>query len=134
MTRRRKQTVLVAGIIERHDNHMLIALPADQPADQRLWRFPRGQAGENESPEATIRHVARHELGVEIEIIVGQPPLPFTIDEVKIVVRYFFCGVVAGEASPGPYAELQWIPKIHLREYEFDEISQPVVDWILENG
>jgi ADP-ribose pyrophosphatase YjhB (NUDIX family) len=119
-----------AAIIERADNHILIALPADsEPA--RHWIFPRGLAEAKESTEAAMRRIARDQLGIIVELVIGQPPLLCEIGERPSEIRYFFCGVSSGEAKPGPYSEIRWIPRAHLREYDFDDPSKAVVEWLL---
>ncbi len=120
-----------AGIIERHDNRVLIVLPRDGPLVSRLWCFPRGPAELNESPEATMRRIARGQLGLDVEVVVGQPPLVEPIDGREAELRYFFCGTADGDADPGPYAEVRWVLRGHLREYEFDAASKPVVEWLI---
>ena len=102
MPRRTQRRIYAAGIIERNDNHILIALPSEEAASSRLWQFPRGAVEEGESPEAAMRRVAKNKLGVAVEIAVGQPPLMHTIDGGEAELRYFFCGVTAGETEPGP--------------------------------
>lgn len=124
--------LFVAGIIERHDNHLLIALSKGIDPEERCWCFPREPATPSESPEATVRRLADQGLGIRVEIVVGQPPLIARIGGEEVELRYFFCGVIQGEAVPGRYAELRWVPRHHLREYDFDEPSRPVVEWLLE--
>lgn len=131
MTPRRPRTILVAAIIERVDNHLLIALPMDEASAARKWQFPRGLMREKESPEAAMRRIAQEKLGLSVDIVIGQPPLACEVDGQTIEIRYFFCGVMQSETTPGPYAEILWIPKVHLLEYDFDAPSQPVVEWIL---
>lgn len=132
MTRRSPRAIWVACIIERHDNHVLIALPKEQVETSRLWQFPRGRLRGPESPESALRRVVQEDLGIAVEIVIGQPPIECTLEGESVEVRYFFCGVSANEASPGPYGEIQWIPRIHLLEYEFDDASRPVAEWILD--
>ena len=131
MTPRRPRTFLVAAIIERADNHILIALPVDEASAARRWQFPRGQSQEKESPEAAMRRIAHEKLGLAVDIVIGQPPLKCEVDGQSIQIRYFFCGVMQSETTPGPYAEVLWIPKVHLLEYDFDDPSKLVVEWIL---
>jgi len=123
----------VACIIERHDNDILIARhPTKDHDDTPLWCFPRGRATSEETPEAAMRRVTKDDLGIEVEIVVGQPPLAREIDGAQAELRYFFCGVINSQEKAGPYAELRWIPKHHLQEYEFDDLSKPVAAWIVE--
>ncbi len=123
--------LFVAAIAERHDNQMLIALPATATDAERYWQFPRGLAHSDESPEKALRRVVLADLGIRVQIVVGQPPLSAPVDGKQAELRYFFCGIVDGTPQPGPYAEIRWVPKHHLEEYEFDEASRPVVDWLL---
>ena len=132
MSFRRTRSLLVAGIIERHDNDILIALPKEDE-DRRIWQFPRGPAKPGETPEAAMRRITRDDLGLHIEIVVGQPPLIERIDAVEVELRYFFCGIAKGRAQPGPNAEIRWVPKHHLREYELDKPSRPVAKWLLQS-
>jgi len=132
MARKHKHPRFAAGIIERHDNHVLIALPTSVAAMHRLWQFPRGPVQDDESPEGGIRRFCREQIGLEVEVVVGQPPLLFEIDGQECEVRYFFCGIISGEARPGLFQEIRWVSHAHLREYDFDPASQPIVDWVLE--
>jgi len=121
------------GIIERHDNHVLIVLPSRPDGEARLWQFPRGLTCANESPEQAMRRTAYEQLGIHIEIVVGQPPVTAKLDGREVEMRCFFCGVADGVPRPGPYAEIRWVSRGHLREYEFDDSAKPVVEWLLES-
>ena len=124
---------VAVGIIERHDNHILIVLPSSPDDQTRLWRFPRGLADIDESPEQAMRSIADEQLGIPVEIVVGQPPVTAMLDGREVEMRCFFCGVADGEPHLGPYAEIRWVTRGHLREYEFDDPSKPVVEWLLES-
>jgi len=128
----RRRPLVAAGIIERHDNDILIVRPVTADDQARVWQFPRGLAAAEESAEAAMCRIAREQLGVDVEIIVGQPPLVQPIDGKEVEARYFFCGILDGEPCLQGYAELRWIPKSHLREYDFDRPSAEVVKWLLE--
>jgi len=134
MARKRKHPLLAASIIERHDDRVLIALPTSADTTHRLWRFPRGLVHGDESPEGGIRRLCREAIGLNVEVVVGQPPLILEIDGQECELRYFFCGIISGEARPGLFQEIRWVSHAHLREYDFDPPSQPVVDWILEQN
>jgi ADP-ribose pyrophosphatase YjhB (NUDIX family) len=137
MKKRRKPSrwpLFAAGVIERFDNDVLICLPRRPEGADRLWEFPRGLAREDESPEAAMRRFAREVLGIEVEIVVGQPPLVEQAEGREIELRYFFCGILNGAVRADAYQEIRWVPKAHLREYEFDEASAPVAAWLVEHG
>ena len=132
MVRKRSQPLYVAGIIERFDNTMLIVRPHDEGEARSNWIFPRGPAGDDESPEEAMRRLARTQLGIDVEVIVGQPPLVETIDGQRVELRVYFCGVQHEASHTHAYAESRWINKAHLSEYDFDRVSQPIVDWLIE--
>ncbi|UCE59007.1 MAG: NUDIX domain-containing protein [Phycisphaerales bacterium] len=127
-----EKPTFAAGIIERHDNRILIALRSDESEETRHWQFPCGPTKPGESPEEAMRRIARDDVRIEVEIIAGQPPIVEKVDGEEVEFRYFFCGVMKGEPTPGPYAELRWVMRGHLREYDFDRPSKPVVHWLLE--
>ena len=120
-----------AGIIEREDGHVLIAAATDQAESSRLWQFPRCPVEPDETPESALRRFTAEEINMPVDIIECQPPLMCQMDGREIELRYLFCGPLSDEPIQGPFAEVRWVPKAHLREYDFDPASQPVADWIL---
>ncbi len=131
MAKQLDKQLYVAGIIERQDNHLLISCNSDDDSATRLWQFPRGQACPKESPELAMRRIAMDQLGLDIDIVVGQPPIVEKINGVRVEVRYFFCGVIDGELCSDNGTIHRWVPKIHLCEYDFDTASAPVASWLL---
>ncbi|MEK6674583.1 MAG: NUDIX domain-containing protein [Planctomycetota bacterium] len=126
-----KRPQYVAGILEQTDNQFLIVrTTADQDA-VGAWLFPRGPVNPNESPEEAVRRIALDHLGMTVEIISGQPPLLATIDGQEIEVRFFFLTIVDEPSGPCIYAESRWVAKAQLRDYTFDAVTQPVIDWLV---
>ncbi len=132
MTEETRQPVYAAAIIERPDHHVLIALPRDEDGEERRWCFPYGLVAEGEPPEAALRRIARAELGIELEIDLGQPPIPAEIDGRQCVLRFFLCHIVTGEPESSAYTETRWVVVGQLPEYHYDPVSQGVVDWLRE--
>lgn len=122
-----------AGVIERDDGYVLIAAGKDQSDSSRRWQFPRCAVAPGETPEAAMRRFVSEELHMPVEVIEGRPPLVCQVDGSEIELRYLFCEPVGDDPSSGPFAEIRWVPKAHLREYDFDSASEPVVDWMLGN-
>jgi hypothetical protein len=131
MAKRPRLRRIAAAIIERPDRHFLIALGKDEA--ERVWLFPRGVVREDESPEAAMRRITRDDIGLSVEIVVGQPPLEVESGGERFEIRYFFCGVIQGEVRPGPYVEVRWVLRAHLQEYDFDAASKPVAEWLVES-
>ena len=132
MSQRNRLPIVTAAIVEQHDNSILIVCGSEDDERTRQWRFPRGDAKPGEAPETAMRRVAQADLGLVVEIVVGQPPISVEIDNRAVELRVFFCGVNAGELACRDGILGRWVPKGHLREYDFDSSSQPVVDWLLD--
>jgi len=130
MFKKPTRPIYAAGILEKSDDEFLIARSVDEAAG-RVWLFPRGPANPGESAEAAMRRIFREQLGLDVEIVIGQPPLTADLDGRPVEVRYFFCVMIGGTQKAGPYAELRWVPKSQLREYEFDAYAKPVVEWLV---
>jgi 8-oxo-dGTP pyrophosphatase MutT (NUDIX family) len=127
----RNLPVVVAGIIQRYDDRVLICRKnADD--DRRRWVFPGGMMGEDRSPEAALRRLVLERVGLRIEIVVGQPPLLGQYEGRNVEYRFFTCGLADGEASPIGYAEVRWVVKSRLCEYEFDPPTDHVIRWFTE--
>jgi ADP-ribose pyrophosphatase YjhB (NUDIX family) len=130
MKKRPQRPVYSAALLETPDRQLLIVRRPGDNDEKRVWQFPRGPAGERESPEAAVRRVAAEQLDVKVEIMVGQPPFVVELDGVPVELRYFFCVITDGTPQRGPYAEIRWVPRVQIAEYEFDAGSQPVADWL----
>lgn len=131
---RRKHPIYAAGIIERTDNHILIVLPKGGSGTgenaTRLWQFPRELVKEKESPEAAMRRLAQAQFGLDVEVVVGQPPLMHEVNGERSELRYFFCGCAVAQPTRGDYEEVRWVPKTHLLEYDFEPASTEVAKWV----
>ena len=62
----------------------------------------------------------------------GQPPFDQSYDDVLYRWRFFFCDGTGCRLHNDYYAQIRWVPEAALREYEFDPVSQRVVDWMLD--
>ncbi|MGE0479862.1 MAG: NUDIX domain-containing protein [Phycisphaerae bacterium] len=97
------------------------------------WAFPGGRLMPRESPETALRRICREALGVEIELLLGQPPFEHQFGDHRVIYRYYECRVRAGEARPPPGGELRWVLTEQLREYDFDAAAHAVVSWLLHS-
>lgn len=132
MPLRPARPMYAAIILERPDHHHVIVRPAVVRDEDRVWIFPRGRVNVNEAPEAAMRRIAKSDLGISVEVLVGQPPFLVQVNGEEAEMRYFYCAIDEGEPRAGPYEELRWVSKPHLREYDFDGASEPVAQWLLE--
>lgn len=131
MARHVESTRVSLGLIEGPGNEWLILCPAGDSATERHWTFLHGPVRQGESPEAALRRMATDQLGVKVDIYVGQPPVITTMGGQRVELRCFFCSIVAGDPAPNEGFEIRWIPKAHLEEYQFDSVAAPIAAWLV---
>jgi mutator protein MutT len=123
-----------ALILRSRRRHVLIVRRAAETGTESVWEFPGGRIGERESPEAGLRRQVRTQLGVELELVVGQPPFEYSFGTHTVVYRYYICGLLQGQPRALGCAEVRWVLTGQLREYVFDSPTQQVVQWLIETG
>ena len=128
--RRQKSWVEARALIQQAGREYLII--KTHAGDEQPWEFPGGRVQRSESPEAGLRRLCRALLGIEINIVLGQPPFDYRFGTHRVRYRYYLCGVRRQDAAPSACAEARWVLMEQLREYVFDAPTQQVVDWLLE--
>ncbi|MFQ5491400.1 MAG: NUDIX domain-containing protein [Phycisphaerae bacterium] len=127
----RKRPIMVAAVVERSDGSVLICRPKGDP-ELPGWVFPGGLSDDNESPEAAVCRLSHLRAGVQIEVLVGQPPLAGRYAGREVECRYFLCGLASGEGQPKDYDEVRWVAKAQLCEYDFEPPADEVARWLAE--
>ena len=130
MKSRKPQQVEARALISHRREGYLIVRPLGEP--DAPWEFPGGTAAERESPEAALRRCCRAQIGVELEIVVGQPPFAHETEAGTTLYRYYVCGVLSGEPRALSCRDTRWVMTPQLRDYVFSAPTQQVVDWLLE--
>ncbi len=126
---------MAAAVLDRVRDglrEILIVRLEGTPEQPGRWVFPFGPVGPGEMPEPAIRRILAQQLGLHAHIQHGQPPFDQTYGETLYRWRFLFGEVTSPEANNRHYAEVRWVPRQSLVEYEFEPVSQQVVDWLLE--
>ena len=118
------------AVIELARGAHLIIRPT--PGDETPWEFPGGANRPEESPEAALRRVCRDQLGIDLEISLGQPPFEYEYADQRVWFRYYMCRMSAGEPRAIGCAEVRQVAPAQLREYVFEPAAQQVANWLLE--
>src|SRR5262245_14703316 len=117
------------ALLERPGRELLILKPRlDDP--ECPWEFPGGRLENRESPEAALRRIFRESLGVELELLQGQPPFIHNFGDHSVTYRYYMCTVARGTLRQPPGSEMRWVKVGQLCEYDFDRPTQQVVEWL----
>ena len=135
MSSRNKLPCRACAVIKRSDRpapEVLIGKNPCEPYEGR-WTFPGGPVDAGEVPEAGLRRALRSLLRTSVRIVVGQPPFDASWDNVMCRWRFFFCDGTGCEVQNLHFSEIRWVVQGDLREYEYDPVSQQVVDWILDD-
>lgn len=134
MAKRREPPAMASAVIHRTrqgTREVLIGKIPTAPYEGR-WTFPGGPVEEGESPEAAVRRTLHGLLAINVRVVCGQPPFDQPWDQVMCRWRFFFCEATACKVHNEYFAQIRWVPEAALREYDFDPVSQRVVDWMLE--
>jgi 8-oxo-dGTP diphosphatase len=135
MAKRNTPPVMAAAVIERVRDakpEVLIARRGSRPHENK-WCFPGGTVEKGESPEAGLRRLLKEQLNIAVPIQFGQPPLDHSWDGMIHRWRFFFCDGSDTDVNNTQYDEVRWVISATLREYDFEPVSQQVVDWLLED-
>lgn len=134
MTKRSELPAMAAAIIERTNRGAAEVLIAKIPTEpyQGKWTFPNGPIEPGEAPEEALRRALHSLLDVQVRIVCGQPPFDLPWDEVMCRWRFFFCEATGAKVHNQYFAATRWVARATLREYDFDPVSQQVINWLLQ--
>ncbi|QOJ15101.1 MAG: NUDIX domain-containing protein [Planctomycetia bacterium] len=117
------------ALIETRPEHLLIV--RGSPGPNVAWEFPGGRNRPEESPEAALRRVCLAQLGVDLDISIGQPPFDYEYADGLVRFRYYMCQISHGDAQPVGCAEVRAVHVRQLRDYIFEDAAAKVVEWLL---
>ena len=84
-----------------------------------LWEFPGGKREAAETFEQCLVREIREELGVEISVGALFEEILHDYPEKSVHLKFFICGLVAGEPKPLECEALKWIEQGELDVHEF---------------
>ena len=135
MAKRPTLPVMVAAVLEKSREGMremlIVRLGPDEFHPDR-WAFPFGPAEPGEMPEPAVRRILEEQLDIRPHIQHGQPPFDHVYAGEMRRWRFLFGELSDPRLKTSHYSEVRWVPRPSLREYEFEPVSQQVVDWMLE--
>lgn len=125
--------LVVAGLIVR-DGLVLIT---QRRADQALplqWEFPGGKVEPGESPVAALERELTEEIGVKVEVGRIWDVLFHPYPAFDLVMLVYACTVVEGEPRAVEVADVQWVDRGKLPEWDVLPADRPLVERLLAEG
>ncbi len=113
-----KQIEVSAALIFR-DGKLLIAQRHADAHLGGLWEFPGGKREESETFEECLLREIREELGTEISVGELFEEIFHDYPEKSVRLKFFLCRLISGEPQKIGVADLRWIEKSQLDEFEF---------------
>jgi mutator protein MutT len=109
---------VAAGVIFR-GGKLLITQRKPDVHLASLWEFPGGKREPNESFEQCLYRELEEELGVEVEVGELVESLTHDYPERSVHLKFFLCHWLRHEPRPIHVADLAWITRDQLDQYEF---------------
>ncbi len=84
-----------------------------------LWEFPGGKREAAETFEQCLVREIREELGIEISVGSLFEEISHDYPEKSVHLKFFICKIISGEPQPLDCADVKWIVKSELANFEF---------------
>lgn len=121
---------VAVGVVLRHQQ-VLLALRPDKLHQGGRWEFPGGKV---ELGETTAQALAR-ELKEEVDLeILGSTPwfeLQYAYPEKTVLLDIHLVHDFAGDAKGLEGQPVRWVPLSELKQYQFPDANQPILDKLL---
>ena len=131
----RDRKLVVAGLIVRDDGLVLIT---QRRADQALplqWEFPGGKVEPGESPVEALARELREEIGVSVDVGRIWDVLFHAYPAFDLVMLVYACRIVEGnEPSAVEVADVQWVERAKLPEWDILPADRPLVERLIAEG
>lgn len=122
------------AVIINEDGYILIDRRLATGVMANLWEFPGGKIEQGETPEDCIKREIKEELGIIIEV--ERPLIEIThhYSEFIVTLHVYICKLIEGEPHPLECAEVRWVKPSELKDFEFPEANQQIIDRLQKGG
>ena len=118
---------VVAGILRRHDDHVLIAERIGDSPFAGLWEFPGGKIDRGESLEDALARELLEELGVSVRDFSHLMRLTHRYDDRQVRIDFYLVSAWTGTPEGLDGQALRWVPAATLSADELLPADAPVV-------
>ena len=127
-----KPRVEVAAAIIFNNGEILISQRDEKSHLSGYWEFPGGKREPQESFEECVVREIREELNVDIEVESYFETVHYEYSEKVVVLKFYFCGYLGGEARALGCRQFKWVPLSELIHYQFPPANQPILQKLLQ--
>lgn len=119
--------VPVAGVVITDGKGRFLIVQEKQPKAYGLWNLPAGWRDEGETLQESAVREAKEEVGLEVELIGGEPLVSMTNDSGDRQLNSFLAKIVGGELQPQveELLDAKWV--------SLDEVEKLAADGKLRN-
>jgi 8-oxo-dGTP diphosphatase len=119
---------VVAGILLRDDDHVLIAERTGDSPFAGLWEFPGGKIVEGERLDEALARELREELGVSIREWSHLQRLDHRYDDRHVRIDFYIVSDWIGSPQGLDGQALRWVHATRMRAEELLPADAPVVE------
>jgi mutator protein MutT len=118
---------VAAGLIFRGGKLLLTQRRADSHLGG-LWEFPGGKREPHETFQECLRRELREELACEVEVGMLFESVVHPYPEKTVRLEFFLCRWVSGEPQAIECADLKWVDRQGLAQYEFPAADARLIE------
>ena len=119
---------VVAGILRKADNEILIADRARSRSMQDLWEFPGGKVIDGESAEVALGRELAEELDIRLVAAEHFQYVEHDYPDLRVAVDFFIVSEWDGEPRGAEGQRIKWVDGHTLRSQRLMPADAPVIE------
>ncbi len=120
---------VVAALIRRGDKFLICRRPANKKRGL-LWEFVGGKVEKGETKQEALKRECKEELDVEIAVGEEFFEVNYVYPDLTITLTVFFAEITAGKLTLKEHADVKWITKDEIDNYDFCPADESVLEKI----
>jgi len=112
---------IVAAVVGRRDNRLLIGQRRRQDSSPLKWEFPGGKVKPGESHEQALARELKEELDVTLlrAVPISRVEHAYGGTLGSLTITFFAASILESELRPGPFEQVAWVLPRELADYDF---------------
>jgi 8-oxo-dGTP diphosphatase len=123
---------VVAGLLQREDDKVLITQRRPQAFMPLKWEFPGGKVEPGETDQQALARELREELDIEVQVGDHFMGLKHAYPDFEVDLQVYACSIISGNLKKLAVNDYRWVTVTELETFEFPPADQPTVERLLE--